>query len=601
MNFIARFTTLHFDFLFSLVRRVARSNMATEAVPELVRSITEKLQQGTYECVVCTESVGLRDRLWSCPTCFGVFHLPCIVYWSKSQADQNRIEAQSQGGSGAAAASASSLAESFRCPLCQSRCPTNSTAMYKCYCGQRTNPEADPMLVLGSCGLQCSKRRADAQCPHACAMQCHPGPCPPCSYQRTQECFCGAEEQTVGCSSGIEGFECGNTCGKELNCGRHYCESPCHRGPCKPCAEITTVSCHCGGSSVERLCERDLSYSCHKPCTKKRDCGQHDCELPCHDGACSICLRLPARQSSCPCGQTPLWKVYYERPDLQPRGSCTDPIPTCSNICSIPLACGEHLCNSVCHDSACLPCSEEVPVRCQCGSSSKKVLCFAQYTPAKEWKRACTALGLNERQIGTSEFPIRCQKKCKKQLSCGKHMCEEVCCGNEDHTCMKVCHKKAPCGIHECGRLCHRGPCPPCHNTSYDRLFCRCRRTFLEPPVPCGTLPPNCLHPCVVPRACGHPANHNCHFDGECTQCVVPVQKHCGSHNNKMPFLQPCSLLAISCGRRCGNVSRCCGHECDKVCHIGPCEHKCSQSFPELGAPGVTTTKKMLPNVWTRR
>lgn len=560
---------------------------------ELAVSIAEKLQNGTYDCVVCTEPISLRDKLWSCSTCSAVFHLPCVVYWARSQAEQQRVGAQHH------ASHTGPVGESFRCPLCQSKCLTSTTTEYRCYCKRLVNPPADPTVVLGSCGQQCGKRRADDLCPHPCGLQCHPGPCPPCTHHRDQPCYCGAEEQKVGCSSGVHGFECGSVCGKEKSCGRHYCERLCHAGPCPPCEEQIEVKCHCGSIATEKRCAQDVSFSCGRLCPKKMDCGNHDCGQVCHDGPCSICLRTLSRQASCPCGQTPLWKIYYEHPDLPSRTQCTDPVPTCGSVCSIPLSCGMHMCPRQCHDSPCAPCLELVPLSCRCGTSSKKVPCFVQYTPKSDWKAICMRYDVSDKLL-PADFPFVCQKRCKKPLSCGRHQCDEVCCTNTDHVCYLVCRKKAPCGIHECGRLCHKGICPGCLNSSFERLFCRCRRTFVEPPVPCGTLPPNCMHPCSIPRECGHPPNHVCHIDDRCPDCVVPVEKSCGSHNSKMPFLMPCYLKSVSCGRQCGKVVA--NSLCTRVCHMGQCDET-AESFPTLAAAAAEGHRRVPPprNAWARR
>jgi hypothetical protein len=124
--------------------------------------------------------------------------------------------------------------------------------------------------------------------------------------------------------------------------------------------------------------------------------------------------------------------------------------------------------------------------------------------------------------------------------------------------------------------------CPPCLNTSFERLYCRCRRSFMEPPVPCGTKPPNCNHPCCIPRACGHAPNHPCHIEEECPPCVVPVQKYCPSHSSPLPFLHPCYIQSVSCGRKCGHVLTCCQKRCENTCHPGHCVHKCVETFPTL-------------------
>lgn len=52
----------------------------------LVFTISEGLQNNTYECVVCFDHVGRKDEVWSCATCYKVFHLQCIRAWAlKSQ------------------------------------------------------------------------------------------------------------------------------------------------------------------------------------------------------------------------------------------------------------------------------------------------------------------------------------------------------------------------------------------------------------------------------------------------------------------------------------------------------------------------------------
>ena len=549
---------------------------SSEVVPELAAALADKLRSQQCECVVCTEVLGRRDRLWSCRLCFGIFHLPCIVYWANTQFEQQRAEALRNRFSG-------TVGESFRCPLCQGPNVADTTRSYKCYCGSVEDPPQEPSLLPGSCGQPCGKRRTDQHCEHLCALVCHPGPCPPCSYQREQACYCGANEKTVGCSSGFDGYECGEVCGRELNCGRHYCEAKCHAGACQPCNATASQTCYCGSVTREAACSLDCRFACGGVCCKLRDCGVHECGTRCHDGPCNPCLRLPARVHTCPCGKTPLWKIHFDRPELRPRESCMDAIPTCSQQCDIPLPCG-HLCPAVCHDTAsCSPCILTEMFPCRCGASSQKLPCFTQYLPQAQWAETAKSAKLNERVL-PEQFPPLCQRKCNKKKTCGRHTCDVVCCDNsEEHVCMLICRKKAPCGIHECGQLCHRGPCPPCLNSSFDRLYCRCRRSFVEPPIPCGRLPPNCNHPCIVPRPCGHPANHPCHATGDCPQCVVPMPRLCGSHN--VPFMYPvtCSAPAPSCGKKCGKALTCCGEVCDKTCHPGPCPHECRQLFPELG------------------
>lgn len=549
------------------------------ASPQLTQEISDDLVSGRYECAVCSEPIGRQHELWSCRCCYGVFHLPCIRFWADSLTKEREKQLQSTSG----VATQDEL-DRFRCPLCQSFNPKTSLAVYQCYCGKVTKPAVDPMLVPGSCGQPCERRQADPCCPHRCTLLCHPGPCPPCTRAREQACWCGKHTKTVGCSSGVHGYECGETCGKLLDCGQHRCTAPCHEGPCPVCTVMVTETCYCGATQRTRRCGAVLpgdspagpaaasGFRCTHRCEKLRDCGKHVCGLMCHPGECEKCFRTPERQKFCPCGKT--------RVTVQ-RTSCLDPVPSCGLPCELPLPCG-HLCWLTCHDATpCAPCREMISLPCVCGARTMTIPCFCQYLPQSEWEAARQQCELPASAL-PSCFPPKCTQVCKKWLSCHKHRCTNTCCVDQEHTCMQICTKKLSCGVHQCGQLCHAGPCPPCSYVSYEPLYCRCKRTWVDPPVPCGTKPPQCHYPCSIPRSCGHPANHECHMDPPCPQCVVLVEKLCASHQKPMPYHIPCYKTEISCGRKCGKNLPCCGKFCELVCHSGPCVHKCSQNFPTL-------------------
>lgn len=541
-------------------------------ITELAKDISERLRNGSYECVICSNAVYLRDKLWSCTVCYGVVHMPCVRSWVKAQVEEREKRDATAGGS---SASSISLNE-FRCPICQALTPVSAVAEFSCFCGKVCNPTPDPLLVPGSCGDTCGRRRKDELCPHACTLMCHPGPCTPCQLTRTQSCFCGKTSKTVGCSSGIHGFECEGICGKLRECGKHNCGVPCHEGPCPVCTILSTDSCYCGATKRTQRCGESGPFPCGNPCSKIIDCGNHRCLSKCHKDACEPCFRTPERMVFCPCGKVRLQQLLNS-----PRKSCLDPIPSCGLVCEGFLPCG-HTCSDVCHESpTCPPCTKLVSMKCGCGSQNYQIYCFFTYLPPGEWKAAAERSGLSKDKI-ISHFPPVCKKPCRKHLSCGKHTCKENCCTNEDHTCYKICTKRLSCGTHSCGQLCHKGLCPPCSVASYDRLYCRCRRTWVEPPVPCGTKPPNCSHECIVPRPCGHPANHPCHIENECPVCVVPVEKKCGSHATVIPYYLPCYRESVSCGKKCGKLMSCCGKPCGKICHTGKCEHKCQTPFPAL-------------------
>ncbi|KAG5490497.1 hypothetical protein JKF63_00617 [Porcisia hertigi] len=564
------------------------------ASPLLTQELSEDLRSSRHECIICSEVVGYRQEIWSCSCCYGVFHLPCIRFWADSQTKERERVRQSTSG----VATQEEL-NSFRCPLCQSFNKKSSLTVYQCYCGKTTKPPVDAMLVPGSCGQPCERHQADFSCPHRCMLLCHPGPCPPCTRAREQTCWCGKHSKTVGCSSNVHGYECDETCEKQLDCGQHRCKAPCHEGPCPLCTVMVKEKCFCGATQRTRRCgDSSLicagvaapttasdgsvgdavasagasGFRCARLCEKRRDCDNHVCSVLCHPGECEKCYRTPQRQKFCPCGKT--------RVQVQ-RTSCTDPVPSCGLVCELPLPCG-HLCWLQCHDETpCAPCKLTLTMPCVCGSRQISFPCFCQYLPESEWEAARVKCGLPASSLPVS-MPPKCNQACRCMLSCHKHRCINTCCTDQEHTCLQICIRKLACGEHQCGQLCHQGHCPPCTHVSYEPLYCRCRKTRVDPPVPCGTRPPQCNHPCSIPRPCGHPPNHPCHVEPECPKCVVLEEKLCASHERSLPFHMPCHMTKISCGRKCGKNLPCCGRFCDLVCHTGPCEHKCTQSFPTL-------------------
>ncbi len=92
------------------------------------------------------------------------------------------------------------------------------------------------------------------------------------------------------------------------------------------------------------------------------------------------------------------------------------------------------------------------------------------------------------------------------------------------------------------------------------------------PPIPCGSKPPECNHPCTRQSACGHALPyHNCHRDDEpCPPCTVLVEKWCMG-NHKLLSHVPCHLKDVSCGSVCGKLLPCGQHKCTRVCHKAAC------------------------------
>ncbi|KAI3780236.1 hypothetical protein L2E82_10207 [Cichorium intybus] len=535
------------------------SKSTTGALPQLVQEIQDKLLKGTIECMICYDMVRRSAPVWSCSSCFSIFHLHCIKKWARAPTSIDLSAEKNQGFN-------------WRCPGCQSVQLTSSKDIrYVCFCGKRQEPPSDPYLTPHSCGEPCGRPlekeipgvSRDDICPHRCVLQCHPGPCPPCkAFAPPRLCPCGKKTITTRCSDQKSVLTCGQRCGKPLKCLRHRCEKTCHVGPCDSCEVPIEASCFCkkktevvvcGGMAVKgEVNVQDGIFSCTSTCAKLLECGNHLCKETCHPGVCGDCDLLPGKMTSCYCGKSSL---------QEERKSCLDPIPTCSQTCEKTLPCGLHKCKETCHPESCPPCQVMVTQKCRCGSTSRTVECFK-----------------TTMEVDT----FTCDKPCGRKKNCGRHRCSEKCCPLSNtrnlpslhewdlHMCSKPCEKKLRCGQHDCESLCHSGHCPPCPETIFTDLTCACGRSSIPPPLPCGTPPPSCQYPCSVPQPCGHVSSHSCHF-GDCPPCSVPIPKECiGGHVVLRNI--PCGSKDIRCNKICGKTRQCGMHACLRTCHPSPCD-----------------------------
>ncbi|MEQ2313380.1 Transcriptional repressor NF-X1 [Ameca splendens] len=510
--------------------------------------LIEQLSEEKYECMVCCDVIRVMAPVWSCQSCFHVFHLNCIKKWARSPASQ-----------------ADDSSEGWRCPACQNVALKHPTT-YTCFCAKVTNPEWQRSEIPHSCGDMCGKKRSGLDCNHPCNILCHPGPCPSCPAFVTKTCVCGKMSQPMRCGQASV-LQCDKVCGALLNCGEHCCMQVCHSGACQPCQLQVQQVCYCGVTTRTVPCGTDKEgfdgvghFSCQKLCSKMLDCEAHRCQQVCHHGPCQPCPRSLSLVKTCPCGQMPLTKLL----DLgySERRSCSDPIPSCGKTCTKPLPCGSndtiHMCQNLCHEGSCGPCSLTSTIRCRCGSMTKEVPC---------------ANIQNE-----DELIFTCERRCNKKRSCGRHKCGELCCVKVEHRCPMICGYKLNCGLHRCQEPCHKGNCEPCWQSSFDELTCHCGASVLYPPIPCGTKPPECKNPCMRRHECDHPVFHNCHSDEKCPPCTYLTQKWCmGKHEQRSNI--PCHLQDISCGLTCNKMLPCEMHRCKRLCHRRDClsEDGCQQ------------------------
>ena len=222
-----------------------------------------------------------------------------------------------------------------------------------------------------------------------------------------------------------------------------------------------------------------------------------------------------------------------------------------------------------------------VSISCRCGRTQSSTVCHQ----------------------GNEEQP-QCMRVCRATLNCGRHECSERCCPGEknaaerqatkrklrplgasrivdegfeaEHICTRSCGRMLKCGNHTCPELCHKGPCKSCREAIFDEISCHCGKTVLQPPLPCGSLPPFCRFDCERLKDCQHPkVPHSCHGDDEvCPKCPFLTEKPCLCGKTKLKN-QPCWLSEVRCGIICGKPLKCGSHFCRKQCHLnrpGECE-----------------------------
>jgi transcriptional repressor NF-X1 len=572
----------------------APRRMSKSSAPDIATRTHEDISNGLYDCPICVSEVLRNSKIWSCKTCYTVFHLQCIKRWSSRE-----------DGS----------AQQWRCPGCN--LPQGDTpSTYLCWCGKETDPKPVPGLPPHSCHQTCGKHRAPRKCPHPCQLLCHAGPCPPCEHiGPMQSCFCGKETIAKRCvdTDYDNGWSCGKVCGDLMPCGEHTCERDCHEGLCGGCEILVNSRCYCGkierpvpcsergeerescllkavpengNSEIAKSAHNDElseshsaidswtgSFQCGNVCNRTFDCGQHSCRRDCHEHEILAphCPMSPEVVTHCPCGKTSLTTLNCH------RESCQDPIPHCEQVCGRSLPCG-HSCGRRCHSGECTPCLEVVSIKCRCGRTSSSTICHQG-----------------------SEQPPQCTRVCKVLLSCGRHECSEKCCPGtfaaaerakrkmktpnaedfeSEHLCFRTCGRQLSCKDlqHICQELCHRGPCGTCREAIFEEIYCNCRKTVLLPPQPCGTLPPVCHHPCNRTKDCGHPqVSHQCHLDDSCPKCPYLVSKKCLCGKALLKNT-PC-WSTPSCSNTCQKKLKCGIHTCQKPCHRpGECEDSRSRS-----------------------
>lgn len=577
---------------------VTRERNLKPQAQDVATRIYEEIKNCRYECLICTNHVQSKSKIWACKTCWSVLHLACVSRWAS-----NEISTFKQNPS----LGQETTHRKWRCPGCNTPKEDFPTT-YLCWCSK----ECEPLTVAGlpphSCGQTCARARGN-HCPHPCESTCHAGPCHPCNHMGPPiSCFCGKRSISKKClNTDYENkWSCKQICGKILPCGKHNCRKTCHEGSCGSCELPVKSNCYCTKMHRELSCSqlnnlnqskpegesRSGSFNCGNKCYQLFDCGnpKHFCDKVCHNHGDQLthCPFSPDVIDHCPCGKTPLTLLLKN-----PRKDCAAEIPNCEEKCYKTLPCG-HYCEMKCHVGECGPCQLSSKISCRCGRTISDIPCH----------------------LGRQD-PPQCSRVCRSILNCGRHECSNRCCTGEkkaggrlaskrknrgmittlgtinhyeaEHICMKICGRPLKCGLHNCSSLCHKGPCPGCLEGVFEDISCACGRTVLQAPQPCGTTSPECTFDCIHQPACGHPAaKHLCHPESDpCPKCTFLTKKKCICGKKTLNNL-PCWFNEVQCGLICGKMMKCGVHACQKPCHRdGQCEDSNSACIQPCGRKRV--------------
>lgn len=505
--------------------------------------------------------------------------------------------------------------------------PCPSMVQSKCYCGSQPAQTRRCSAKAWSCGKPCGGLLRCGQ--HTCEEPCHADECKPCPRQSLQPCLCGSGKKKRFCADPT--WQCDKVCGKAYSCGHHECKKVCHSGECGKCPSSGPRTCPCGKTSHILPCTEKIP-SCGDTCGKQLACGIHYCADRCHKGSCAACLqfcvkkcRCGAREKEMACSKEFTCEIKCKnikdcRRHNCNRKCCEGNCPPCEHLCGRTLSCRNHKCKSRCHPGPCYPCSLTHTISCSCKATTITVPCGREKnTPPPKCSKlcrkppACHHPARAKHKCHSGECP-QCRMMCSLKLNCG-HICPALC---HDAVPIKiVSHKKRagpwepvegprieiqkkpcpPCQVpvpttcfgnhetvnwpccdirpHSCGRKCGRLSACTNHTCARECHVVEGAVNDKEAGKNCAPCEELCSKP--RPDGCSHTCGKPCHR-GKCSFCkqLVKVKCHCGLNN----LYIECHTLnsaatdekeaLCSCKNHC-NKSISCSHRCMKECHSGPC------------------------------
>lgn len=361
--------------------------------------------------------------------------------------------------------------------------------------------------------------------------------CPACNHEsktlpKKFTCWCGKVKNPD--KNPLMPFSCGNLCNFKYPSCIHKCLNTCHPGKHPVCgASGPVMKCHCGKEKKQLPCiitPYKKGWKCDHPCGKFVCDLNHKCTKGCHGGSCGKCQKKV--EYKCYCGDIKLKTKCSKRKPVECvnyQGEKWIGGGSCGKVKKYYYSCGEHYETFTCQppprmDHAKCKYSPDVISTCYCGSI----------------------------QVDSSN-----RTKCTDPV---------VECDN-------VCDKLLPCGC-RCQFKCHSGPC---ECTSIFDITCECGHEKFSAPCQFFQLgiKIKCHHKCSVLLSC----RKHYHRAECCPYEQVALERERAKkkavRNNLRRTLRDdiMSIEAVHiCTQTCNRLKLCGQHQCQAMCHSGPCE-----------------------------
>ncbi|KAI3403808.2 FAP1 [Candida oxycetoniae] len=362
--------------------------------------------------------------------------------------------------------------------------------------------------------------------------------CPSCNYETKKlpakfTCWCGKVKNPE--INPLMPFSCGNLCNYKYSDCIHRCLNTCHPGKHPVCgATGPMMKCQCGKEKRQVPCiitPYKKGWKCEAECGKALCDLKHKCKKGCHSGSCGKCVKKV--DYKCYCGDTKL------------RGKCSK---------RVPLECvGRNGKKWIGGGS--------------CGKRKKYYYDCGQHYEVLE----CQPLGAKA-QVSKCKFSPDIVSSCY----CGKSRIStqgRSKCTDPIPECENVCGKLLPCGCY-CKFKCHPGEC---ECVSIFPITCSCG--YEQFSAPCkyvqSNQQPKCHHKCSVLLSC----RKHYHRKECCEYEQVALERERAKKKalrNNLIASGRDDIMSIEavhiCTQTCNRLKSCGVHECQAMCHAGPCE-----------------------------